>query len=126
MLTEMAALDVDNNRIRATYAGGANVLNRADDKICAQNIAQVECLLKQKGVPVAGCHIGDCHYLKGNYMTIKRVAILQELMKFTGLQEERLLLNWVSAAEGVRFAEMVRTFTDKIKELGPSHLKTTY
>ncbi len=78
------------------------------------------------GVIVAGCHIGDCHYLKGNYMTIKRVAILQELMKFTGLEEERLLLNWVSAAEGVRFADMVRTFTDKIKDLGPSRLKTSY
>jgi F420-non-reducing hydrogenase iron-sulfur subunit len=78
------------------------------------------------GVIVAGCHIGDCHYLKGNYMTIKRVAILQELLKFTGLQEERLFLNWVSAAEGVRFAEMVRTFTNKIKELGPSHLRTSY
>jgi F420-non-reducing hydrogenase iron-sulfur subunit len=78
------------------------------------------------GVIVAGCHIGDCHYLKGNYMTIKRVAILKELLKFTGFQEERLYLDWVSAAEGVRFAELVRTFTQKIKALGPSHLKSSY
>jgi F420-non-reducing hydrogenase iron-sulfur subunit len=78
------------------------------------------------GVIVAGCHIGDCHYLKGNYMTIKRVAILKELLKFTGFQEERLRLDWISAAEGVRFAELVRTFTQRIKELGPSQLKTAY
>ena len=78
------------------------------------------------GVIVAGCHIGDCHYLKGNYMTIKRVAILKELLKFTGFQEERLYLDWISAAEGTRFAELVRTFTQKIKALGPSHLRTSY
>lgn len=78
------------------------------------------------GVLLLGCHIGDCHYLKGNYMTIKRVAILKELLKFTGFQEERLYLDWVSAAEGVKFAEVVRSFTQKIRELGPSHLKTSY
>jgi F420-non-reducing hydrogenase iron-sulfur subunit len=78
------------------------------------------------GVIVAGCHIGDCHYLKGNYVTIKRVAILKELLKFTGFQAERLYLDWISAAEGVRFAELVRAFTQKIKALGPSHLKTSY
>jgi F420-non-reducing hydrogenase iron-sulfur subunit len=78
------------------------------------------------GVLLLGCHIGDCHYLKGNYMTLKRVAVLKELLKFTGFQEERLYLDWVSAAEGVKFAEVVRSFTQKIKELGPSHLRTSY
>jgi F420-non-reducing hydrogenase iron-sulfur subunit len=78
------------------------------------------------GVLLLGCHIGDCHYLKGNYMTIKRVAVLKELLKFTGFQEERLYLDWVSAAEGVKFAEVVRGFTQKIKDLGPSYLKTSY
>ncbi len=78
------------------------------------------------GVIVAGCHIGDCHYLKGNYMTAKRVAILKELLRFTGFQEERLQLDWVSASEGVKFAELVRSFTERIKELGPSQLKTSY
>ncbi len=77
------------------------------------------------GVIVAGCHIGDCHYLKGNYMTIKRVAILRELLRFTGFQEERLHLDWVSASEGTKFAELIRGFTQKIKELGPSQLKTS-
>jgi F420-non-reducing hydrogenase iron-sulfur subunit len=78
------------------------------------------------GVLVAGCHIGDCHYIKGNYMTIKRMALLKELLRFTGFQEERLYLDWISSAEGVRFAEVIRNFTQKIKDLGPSHLRTKY
>jgi len=64
--------------------------------------------------------------MKGNYMTIKRVAVLKELLRFTGFQEERLYLDWISSAEGVRFAEVIRSFTQRIKELGPSQLKTSY
>jgi F420-non-reducing hydrogenase iron-sulfur subunit len=75
------------------------------------------------GVLIGGCHIGDCHYLKGNFMTIKRIRFLQSLMKFTGYEPERLHLEWISAAEGPKFAETVRNFTEKIKKLGPSHLK---
>lgn len=75
------------------------------------------------GVLVAGCHIGDCHYMKGNYMTIKRVAILKELLAFTGFQAERLHLEWVSASEGERFARIVTEFTESIRKLGPSQLR---
>lgn len=74
------------------------------------------------GVLVAGCHIGDCHYMKGNYMTMKRVAILKEILAFTGFQAERLRLEWVSAAEGEKFAKLVTEFTEKIRGLGPSRL----
>lgn len=74
------------------------------------------------GVLVAGCHIGDCHYIKGNYMTIKRIAILKRILGFLGLEEERLRLEWVSAAEGQKFASVVTEFTEKIRELGPSPL----
>lgn len=72
------------------------------------------------GILVAGCHIGDCHYLKGNYMTIKRVKFLEGLLQFMGYDSERLRLEWISAAEGIRFAEVVREFTDKIRSLGPA------
>ena len=67
------------------------------------------------GVLVAGCHIGDCHYLKGNYMTIKRVKFLEGLLQFAGYEPERLRLEWISAAEGIKFAEVVTDFTKKIK-----------
>jgi F420-non-reducing hydrogenase iron-sulfur subunit len=75
------------------------------------------------GVLIGGCHIGDCHYLRGNFMTIKRMRFLQDLLKFTGCNEGRLHLEWISAAEGPKFAETVRNFTEKIKKMGPSRLK---
>jgi F420-non-reducing hydrogenase iron-sulfur subunit len=72
------------------------------------------------GILVAGCHIGDCHYLKGNYMTIKRVKFVEELIRFAGYDPARLRLEWISAAEGIRFAEVVRAFTEQIRALGPA------
>jgi len=75
------------------------------------------------GVLIGGCHIGDCHYLKGNFMTIKRIRFLQDLLKFTGFEPERLHLEWISAAEGPKMAQTVRDFTEKIRKLGPSRLK---
>jgi F420-non-reducing hydrogenase iron-sulfur subunit len=73
------------------------------------------------GVLVGGCHIGDCHYLSGNYITIKRIRFLEELLKFIGL-EGRLHLEWISSAEAQKFAQVVTDFTKKIKALGPNPL----
>jgi F420-non-reducing hydrogenase iron-sulfur subunit len=75
------------------------------------------------GVLIAGCHIGDCHYLKGNYMTAKRFQVLKEALKFLGLEEGRLRLEWVSAAEGEKYADVIRSFTEEVKALGPSPLR---
>lgn len=72
------------------------------------------------GVLVAGCHIGDCHYLKGNYMTIKRMKFVQELIRFAGYNPERFRLEWISSAEGVKFAEVIRDFIEKVRALGPA------
>lgn len=47
----------------------------------------------------------------------------QELVKRLGIEAERLSLQWVSSAEGLRFAEVVKEFTEKIRSLGPSNLK---
>jgi F420-non-reducing hydrogenase iron-sulfur subunit len=76
------------------------------------------------GVFVGGWHIGDCHYLYGNYMTTKRIAVMKQLLAFAGIEEDRLWLEWVSAAEGPRFAEVITDFTNHIQRLGPSRLKT--
>jgi F420-non-reducing hydrogenase iron-sulfur subunit len=76
------------------------------------------------GVLVVGCHIGDCHYLKGNYMTVKRMVLLKELLEFTGLGSERLRLEWVSAAEGPKFAQVITDFTSQIRKIGASTLKS--
>lgn len=75
------------------------------------------------GVLVLGCHIGDCHYIYGNHRTAKRMAILQRLLGYLGIEPGRLRLEWVSAAEGSRFSKIVTEFTSEIKRLGPNPLK---
>lgn len=72
------------------------------------------------GVFVGGCHPGDCHYMAGNYKTLRKVLLLKKLLPQLGLEPERLRLEWVSAAEGQRFAQVVTEFTDEVKKLGPS------
>lgn len=56
-------------------------------------------------------------------MTTKRMAFLKQLLDFAGIEEDRLRLEWVSAAEGPRFAQVITEFTNHIKKLGPSSLK---
>ena len=74
------------------------------------------------GVIVLGCHFGDCHYITGNYQAEKKIKATQEILEMAGLEKERLYLDWVSAAEGMRFAKLVDQFTDKIRKLGPLKL----
>jgi F420-non-reducing hydrogenase iron-sulfur subunit len=71
------------------------------------------------GVMVLGCHPGDCHYMTGNYHTEKRMHLTQRILESLGLSPGRLLVDWVSAAEGERFASLVRDYTEKVRELGP-------
>ena len=70
------------------------------------------------GVLVTGCHIGDCHYLKGNEFAKERFERFQTVLKIMNL-EKRFKLEWVSASEGKRFAEVITEFTNDIKQLGP-------
>jgi len=71
------------------------------------------------GVMVLGCHLGTCHYMTGNYYTERRMKATKNALKSVGLSPERLLVDWVSAAEGERFATLVREFTEKVRRLGP-------
>jgi F420-non-reducing hydrogenase iron-sulfur subunit len=72
------------------------------------------------GVLVLGCHPGDCHYIEGNYKTMRRIPLLKKMLKQLGIEEERVRLEWVSASEGAKFAEVTNSFTQSIKNLGPS------
>jgi len=74
------------------------------------------------GVLICGCHPGDCHYLEGNYKTLRRFELLKRLMLAYGIDERRLRLDWVSASEGERFARLVDEMTEKIQPLGPFEL----
>ena len=64
----------------------------------------------EKGAPVvmvSGCHIGDCHYINANHWTQKRVEKIWKKMEKLGIRPERLQLEWISAAEGVRFSRVM-------------------
>jgi F420-non-reducing hydrogenase iron-sulfur subunit len=75
------------------------------------------------GVLVAGCHPGDCHYQEGNYYARRRFAMLKKIIEDTGLEKDRLLLSWVSASEGQKYAKITTEFTDKVKKLGENSSK---
>lgn len=75
------------------------------------------------GVLLCGCHPGDCHYLKGNYKALRRFTLLKMIMSQMGLEGDRLRLEWVSASEGSRYAEIVNDMTAKVSKLGPLNLR---
>jgi F420-non-reducing hydrogenase iron-sulfur subunit len=71
------------------------------------------------GVMVLGCHPGDCHYIEGNYETLKRYNILKPLLDQFNIEQDRLYLDWVSASEGEKFARVMGEMNDRITQLGP-------
>jgi F420-non-reducing hydrogenase iron-sulfur subunit len=75
--------------------------------------------LGMDGVAVLGCHPGDCHYQTGNLEAEKKMRMTQSVLEKVGIMRDRLYLDWVSAAEGARFAEVVTNFTRRINEIGP-------
>ncbi|NVM35387.1 MAG: hydrogenase iron-sulfur subunit [Candidatus Lokiarchaeota archaeon] len=74
------------------------------------------------GVLVLGCHLGDCHYISGNYETELKMKMLSKTLSMINFSD-RVRLDWVSAAEGNRFAQIVSDFTAHIRKLGPSPVK---
>ena len=71
------------------------------------------------GVLITGCHIGDCHYISGNEYTQERFKRFHEIIiKQLGIDGRRVRLEWVSASEGKRFADLITEFSNQIKELG--------
>jgi len=75
------------------------------------------------GVLVAGCHLGDCHYIDGNYKTLRRMALLKKMLSDYGIEPGRFRLEWVSASEGGRFAEVVNRITEDVRKLGPARFR---
>jgi coenzyme F420-reducing hydrogenase delta subunit len=71
------------------------------------------------GTMILGCHPGDCHYLTGNFQAERKIHLTQKLFEMAGIGSGRILLDWVSAGEGERFAHVVRQFVEKTKQLGP-------
>jgi len=74
------------------------------------------------GVLVVGCHPNYCHYIDGNIHAETRVKFLKTVLNHAGIDPKRLRVEWVSASEGARFAEVVNDFVASVKTLGPSPL----
>ena len=72
------------------------------------------------GVFVGGCHIGDCHYIKGNHYAQIRMELVKKLLARAGMDPKRFRLEWVSASEGERFSRLMREFTGELAALGQS------
>jgi F420-non-reducing hydrogenase iron-sulfur subunit len=80
-------------------------------------------VLGADGVLIGGCHPGDCHYIRGNLSTARRLAALKPFLEAMGISSDRLRLQWIGASEGLKMAETVSEFTQTIRKLGPSPFK---
>jgi F420-non-reducing hydrogenase iron-sulfur subunit len=74
------------------------------------------------GVFIGGCHPGECHYIKGNFYSRRRIAAMRTILQQLGL-DNRVQLHWISASEGVKFANTMKNLTEHIKEVGPNPMK---
>jgi len=74
------------------------------------------------GVFIGGCHPGDCHYVEGNYKTLRRIILFSRMLEDFGIDRSRLQLMWISAAEGKKFVETMNEFTSQVRALGPANL----
>jgi coenzyme F420-reducing hydrogenase delta subunit/ferredoxin len=69
---------------------------------------------------VGGCHINDCHYNpEGNYDALSMASLCKKLLEHIGINPKRLRLEWVSAGEGIRFAQIMNEFAREVEALGP-------
>ncbi|MGD0158723.1 MAG: hydrogenase iron-sulfur subunit [Candidatus Bathyarchaeia archaeon] len=75
-------------------------------------------------VMVGACHLPyDCHYISGNGRMKSRMDALGKMLEKLGLSSERLRVEYVSAAEGVKFAEIVKQTTGQMVALGKERIK---
>ncbi len=82
----------------------------------------------EAGAPVvliSGCHFGDCHYIDANHWTKKRVEKIWKKMEKWGLRKERLQLEWISAAEGIRFSQVMASMEELRKTVTKKEIAET-
>ncbi len=74
----------------------------------------------QDGVFVGGCHLCDCHYVtNGNFTAYSMVQVFRKILKHIGIYPERLRIEWVSAGEGIRFANFMNEYSSELTKMGP-------
>lgn len=111
----------------ADLAGTSRIKYSPDVKIIRfPCTGRVDFMLLQKalangadGIIVSGCHPNDCHYTSGNFHARRRWTVFRRLLEFSGIDTGRFTFTWVSAAEGAKWAEVVNTTVERIRQLGP-------
>ncbi len=104
---------------RLKYASNVRVIRlmcsgRVDPQFILEALAQ-----GADGVLIGGCHPFDCHYAEGNYKLIRRFRLLKRMLKEMGIEDERVRLEWISAAEGEKVKRVINEMTQTIQQLGP-------
>ena len=66
------------------------------------------------GVMIIGCHLGECHYIRGNEMALARAEVIADTLEDLGYESERFQIAWVSSAEPERLAEAFRGFCGRL------------
>lgn len=104
---------------RTKYPPNVRVIRVMSSGRVDERLVLKACVAGADGVLVCGCHPGDCHYQKGNLNTKRRITGLHPFLDSVGISKERLRLEWISASEGPKVADTVRSFTQTIKQLRP-------
>lgn len=104
---------------RLKYAANVRVIRlmcsgRVDPQFILEALAK-----GADGVLIGGCHPGDCHYVEGNYKMLRRFELLKRLLADMGIEERRVRLEWISAAEGEKVKTVINEMTAQLKQLGP-------
>jgi len=119
-----------------SYAGGDTAgisrlqypsTNRLVRTMCSARVSE-EMVLEafRCGAPVvlvSGCHFSDCHYIDANRETVRRVQRLWNRLEKEGIRPERLQLEWISAAEGQRFAKVMTQMEELRKTVTTEEIK---
>ena len=72
------------------------------------------------GVYLVGCEEGNCHFLVGNLRARKRMERAKRILEDIGIESERLEMFNLSAGDGIKFVDIAKNMTERIKKLGPS------
>ena len=106
---------------RMKYASNARVIRvmcsgRIDPQFVMEAFAN-----GADGVLIGGCHFGDCHYQSGNHKAARRFRLLKRVLVGMGIEEDRIRLEWISAAEADKLRDVMTEMTEQVKALGPLH-----
>lgn len=101
---------------------------RAIRVMCSGRVAKefvLEALRLGAGAVLVGaCHLPyDCHYISGNYKMKERTDALKATLTKLGMSPERFRVEYVSAAEGIHYAEVIKEMDSSRKALGKERIK---